>query len=49
MSPGHTQRADTLSMTILAFSATAGVLVEFYIGDLVGAVGIEPGRPSDSQ
>lgn len=30
MSVGPTQRADTRSLTILAFSATAGVLVEFY-------------------
>lgn len=30
MSAGYTQRGDTRSLTILAFSATAGVLVEFY-------------------
>jgi MFS transporter, MHS family, shikimate and dehydroshikimate transport protein len=30
MSEGQTPRADTGSLTILAFSATAGVLVEFY-------------------
>ena len=30
MSADHTQRADTRSLIILAFSATAGVLVEFY-------------------
>lgn len=30
MSAGRTQRADTRSLIILAFSATAGVLVEFY-------------------
>ncbi len=30
MSPDYTQRADARSLTILAFSATAGVLVEFY-------------------
>ena len=30
MRPGQTERADVLSLTILAFSATAGVLVEFY-------------------
>jgi MFS transporter, MHS family, shikimate and dehydroshikimate transport protein len=26
----HTQATDTCSLTILAFSATAGVLVEYY-------------------
>src|SRR5690242_20969048 len=30
MSEGQMPRADTGSLTILAFSATAGVLVEFY-------------------
>ncbi|HKW63567.1 MAG TPA: MFS transporter [Candidatus Acidoferrum sp.] len=30
MSEGQNQRADTRSLVILAFSATAGVLVEFY-------------------
>jgi MHS family shikimate/dehydroshikimate transporter-like MFS transporter len=30
MSAGHVQRADTRALTILALSATAGVLVEFY-------------------
>jgi MFS family permease len=30
MTVGDTQRADTRSLTILAFSTTAGVLVEFY-------------------
>jgi MFS family permease len=30
MSAGHTQRIDTRTLTILAFSATAGTLVELY-------------------
>ena len=46
MSAGHTPQADARSLAILAFSATAGVLVEFCDFFIYGyAASAFPGAP----